>query len=120
LSLAESSVLDDACATTISAALTTNTTLTFLDLHVSELGHLGLQLAGVEALTEALEANHESSLCLLDVSGDDGSPEVSVDLQQRLTRCLLRRAPEHNAEAGARRPVWQRHGDGEDGGGGDY
>lgn len=109
LSIAESHTIGSPVAEVFAQSLVQNSTLTSLDLHVSELGHNGVQSDGVLALTQSLESNHNSQLCVLDVSGDDGSPEVPQDLQERLTSCLMRHAAAHGAARAASKPVWHCH-----------
>ncbi len=108
-SIAQSHTICNAVAETVAKSLVHNTTLTSLDLHVNELGHTGVQSDGVLALTQSLESNHKSQLCVLDVSGDDGSPEVPQDVQKRLTSCLMRHAAAHGVESAASKPVWHCH-----------
>lgn len=97
-------------------SLKSNTHLLQLDVHVTELGHIGITSEGIETLVTFLESEDgkECNLCALDVSGDDGAPEVSQGLQDRLTSCLTTRAlktGKRNLIQLAAAPVYQKHND---------
>lgn len=96
---------------TLAPALSSNKTLSLLDLHVSELGHEGVSELGIEVLCQSMETNSASILSRIDLSGDDGAPEISADLQKRLNKCLVRNAKRNNDKylKYAKMPVWKCH-----------
>jgi hypothetical protein len=56
---------------------------------------MGVTAVGVEKLVGLLESKtvkKTSVLSAVDVSGDDGAPEITKKLQRRLTACLTRNA----------------------------
>lgn len=107
LRLMECSTMSDAGAKALASGLSVNASLTCLDMHVTELGQAGVQVDGVQSIVEALEDNSASRLGDLDLSGDDGSPEIPAELQARLTVCLQRNAHRLEDPSAADRPVWQ-------------
>lgn len=95
LRLPEHNHLTPAAVAAVASSLATNTSLHTLDLHVTELGHVGVRQDGVSAIVTALETNSSSKLCKLDVSGDDGEPMIGAKLQRRLTKCLVRNSKDN-------------------------
>lgn len=88
LSFPEHSINDDMLIALL-PGVTQSTSLRELDLHVTELGHIGVLQPGVVALVAALESQPDSVLCKVDISSDDGVPEIPQALQRRLTKCLV-------------------------------
>ena len=76
--------------------LKSNDTSTTLDVHVEELGHRGVEAAGIQFLIDVLARNSRSKLCRLDVSEDEG-PEIPEKMQAKLTKLLVRNAKDNNA-----------------------
>lgn len=78
---------------------------------MSELGHEGVTELGIEVLCQSMESNPASVLSRIDLSGDDGTPEISEDLQKRLNKCLIRNSKRNNDKymKYAKMPVWQCH-----------
>ena len=99
--------------------LSHNTHLQVLDVHVVELGHMGVTSKGIDALVQFLETKESkktSVLSALDVSGDDGAPDITKKLQRRLNACLLRNAQKETDEKRKKHlkklsqfPVYQCH-----------
>ena len=90
-----------------------NKTLTALDLHVNELGQVNMTNVGVAAIIKALTTNKECRLGDLDISGDDGIPDISaanrkkLKAQLQLRRQYLDEDNQHVCDM----DVWECHSD---------
>ena len=93
--------------------LACNSTLTELDLHAQELGHVNMTDEGVAAIIEALRNNNRCALGDLDISTDDDVAGINEDLQKQLKeqlqlrRHLLPTDKQHVCDY----PIYQCHSD---------
>ena len=88
--------MSDETVIILAKSLQYNHTLIALDLHSKELMHQNITKIGIKAILNALMHNNESVLCKLDVSADDGQPDISKKLQKNLTNILIRNSKRIN------------------------